>query len=193
MTLTVEQYQDAGWGLPEAKRMAGKFIPKLNKTAPINFKWTDEKIALLKKLHANGLSGSQKAIQLGTSRNSVISKCNRIGLTGEKQVSKARKPKVAKPRVSKPKNDPRPVLHIVEPIIEHNDTPTDHAKATVKLGDSDCKWPIGDPSDTDFIHCGCRQQAGSVYCQDHHKRAYTPQTRNRKAKAGGVFFNGRQV
>src|ERR1700730_9170410 len=45
--------------------------------------WTDERVELLKKLWADGLSASQIAAELGgISRNSVIGKVHRIGLSG---------------------------------------------------------------------------------------------------------------
>ena len=44
--------------------------------------WTDERVELLKKLWADGLSASQIAAELGgITRNAVIGKVHRIGLT----------------------------------------------------------------------------------------------------------------
>ena len=45
--------------------------------------WTDERVALLKKLWLEGLSASQIAKQLGgVTRNAVIGKVHRLGLSG---------------------------------------------------------------------------------------------------------------
>src|SRR5436189_310715 len=45
--------------------------------------WTDERVELLKKLWADGLSASQIAAQLGgVSRNAVIGKVHRLNLPG---------------------------------------------------------------------------------------------------------------
>jgi GcrA cell cycle regulator/Zeta toxin len=45
--------------------------------------WTDERLELLKKLWADGLSADRIAVELGgVSRNSVIGKIHRLGLTG---------------------------------------------------------------------------------------------------------------
>ncbi len=45
--------------------------------------WTDERIELLKKLWADGLSGNQIAAELGgITRNAVIGKAHRLGLPG---------------------------------------------------------------------------------------------------------------
>src|SRR5476649_1611887 len=45
--------------------------------------WTDERVALLTKLWADGLSASQIAAELGgITRNAVIGKVHRLGLSG---------------------------------------------------------------------------------------------------------------
>src|SRR5947207_1913245 len=45
--------------------------------------WTDERVELLKKLWADGLSASQIAAELGgVTRNAVIGKVHRLGLSG---------------------------------------------------------------------------------------------------------------
>lgn len=59
--------------------------------------WTDERVELLRKLWADGLSASQIAAQMGgVSRNAVIGKVHRLKLSGRgKQTS-------SQPRVKKP-------------------------------------------------------------------------------------------
>ena len=45
--------------------------------------WTEERVELLKKLWADGLSASQIAAELGgITRNAVIGKVHRLGLSG---------------------------------------------------------------------------------------------------------------
>ena len=45
--------------------------------------WTDDRVELLKKLWADGLSASQIAAELGgITRNAVIGKVHRLGLSG---------------------------------------------------------------------------------------------------------------
>ena len=45
--------------------------------------WTDERVETLKKLWADGLSASQIAAELGgITRNAVIGKVHRLGLSG---------------------------------------------------------------------------------------------------------------
>src|ERR1044071_4151639 len=48
--------------------------------------WTDERVELLKKLWQDGLSASQIAAELGgVTRNAVIGKVHRLGLSGRGQ------------------------------------------------------------------------------------------------------------
>ena len=53
--------------------------------------WTDERVELLKKLWADGLSASQIATKLGeVTRNAVIGKVHRLGLAGRATTSRVR-------------------------------------------------------------------------------------------------------
>ena len=59
--------------------------------------WTDERVELLKKLWADGLSASQIAAELGgITRNAVIGKVHRLGLSG-----RAKSPSSSAPRPRK--------------------------------------------------------------------------------------------
>src|SRR5690348_1076323 len=62
--------------------------------------WTDERVELLKKLWTDGLSASQIAAELGgITRNAVIGKVHRLGLSG-----RAKSPTSAAPRPRKPRS-----------------------------------------------------------------------------------------
>src|SRR5437762_6826798 len=61
--------------------------------------WTDERVELLKKLWADGLSASQIAAELGgITRNAVIGKVHRLGLSGRAKSSSSASPRPRKPR-----------------------------------------------------------------------------------------------
>ena len=66
--------------------------------------WTDERVELLKKLWAEGLSASQIAAELGgVTRNAVIGKVHRLGLAGRAKSTRSSTPRPrAKPRAPKP-------------------------------------------------------------------------------------------
>ena len=68
--------------------------------------WTDERVELLKKLWLEGLSASQIAKQLGgVTRNAVIGKVHRLGLSGRATPSQPSRPTFKTPR------PPRPISH----------------------------------------------------------------------------------
>lgn len=69
--------------------------------------WTDERVEMLKKLWADGLSASQIAAQLGgVSRNAVIGKVHRLKLSGRAKTVSSGAPKAKRssaPRPSTPR------------------------------------------------------------------------------------------
>ena len=63
--------------------------------------WTDERVELLKKLWADGLSASQIAAELGgITRNAVIGKVHRLGLSGRAKSPSSTSPRPRKARSS---------------------------------------------------------------------------------------------
>ncbi|MDE2356979.1 MAG: GcrA cell cycle regulator, partial [Alphaproteobacteria bacterium] len=59
-----------------------------------------------------------------------------------------------------------------------------HGAATVlTLGRHMCKWPIGDPSSTEFTFCGRRAADERPYCVEHARLAYQPQQTKKKSSA----------
>ena len=72
--------------------------------------WTDERVELLKKMWGEGQSASQIAKELGgVTRNAVIGKVHRLGLSNRATSGSATKaaPKEAKNAASKPKAAPK--------------------------------------------------------------------------------------
>src|SRR5258708_24800173 len=68
-----------------------------------NMGWTDERVELLKKLWQDGLSASQIAKQLGgVTRNAVIGKVHRLGLSGRATPSKPARTTFKAPRPARP-------------------------------------------------------------------------------------------
>lgn len=65
--------------------------------------WTDERVSLLQKLWSEGLSASQIATQLGgVSRNAVIGKIHRLGLSGRAKTAGQPRPRKQRPATTKP-------------------------------------------------------------------------------------------
>ena len=116
--------------------------------------WTDERVEQLKQLWSDGLSASQIARQLGgVTRNAVIGKVHRLGLAGRATPARTERPRIqVARRPTRPR--PAPVIHV--PIVEKDPIVDDQGRKTTVLTINDrmCKWPIGDPSKSDFHFCG---------------------------------------
>src|SRR5262245_35835764 len=79
-----------------------------------NMSWTDERVEALKKLWAEGLSASQIAKQLsGVTRNAVIGKVHRLGLSGRATPSR---PPSRIVRAARPRAAFRPTLRLTTHI-----------------------------------------------------------------------------
>ena len=173
--------------------------------------WTEDRVEVLKKLWAEGHSASQIAKQLGgVTRNAVIGKVHRLGLSGRATPSRPVKRPVRlarpKPRLtpSTGRAQAKAVPPSGEPIV---DTPPSRAPgmtsiekaATIAMPpqpladgeaatiltirDNMCKWPIGDPADPNFAFCGRKRNSGP-YCAEHAKIAFQPsRKRERKSDA----------
>ena len=139
--------------------------------------WTNEKIELLKKLWDEGLTASRIAHEIGDmTRNAVIGKAHRLGLSGRMQ-SKSKNSSIS--IVRKKKNSPynKKIIEISTQVDEPmNPTPFSEIK------DGLCRWPIGEPENSDFKFCGRSTNEGFVYCQTHHKVAYQPLTAVRERR-----------
>jgi GcrA cell cycle regulator len=152
--------------------------------------WTDERVTLLRKLWAEGLSASQIAKQLGgVTRNAVIGKVHRLGLAGRATPSRpAKRPvRTARPRVMGPSvprlRMPSTMPTVVIPDLEPLKLEDGKAANVLTLNESMCKFPIGDPTDPDFAFCG-RGSSGGPYCSDHARLAYQPSQARKKRAAG---------
>jgi len=159
--------------------------------------WTDDRVELLKKLWSDGLSASQIAAELGgISRNSVIGKVHRLGLSG-----RAKSPSSSVPRQRKPRphshmirisrggvrgNNALAPLHAFEaeaepePELIDNVIPIAQRCTILELNDAKCHWPIGDPSAADFFFCGGKTIEGLPYCGHHSRVAYQPASERRR-------------
>jgi GcrA cell cycle regulator len=159
--------------------------------------WTDERVELLKKLWSDGLSASQIAGELGgITRNAVIGKVHRLGLSGRAKAPSSATPRQRKPRTAAAQfNRPaaRPATRgntalatqtmayaetlveiEAEPELIDNIIPIGQRCSILQLSDATCHWPIGDPSAADFFFCGGKTVTGQPYCAYHCRVAYQP-------------------
>ncbi len=174
--------------------------------------WTEERIALLTKLWTDGHTASQIALALGeaTTRNAVIGKAHRLGLSGRPAPVRAPRPATSRP--SRPKslmggnpsrgNGPRAgrpagqapdirtrqalarVMEQPRPAPRIIDVPLGPGVSLLKVTDKMCKWPIGHPGDENFRFCGNAAHESSPYCEGHAQMAYQPMPSKRDRRAG---------
>jgi GcrA cell cycle regulator len=155
--------------------------------------WTDERVELLKKLWADGLSASQIAAELGgITRNAVIGKVHRLGLSGRAKspssaASRPRKPRssghiMRVPRASMRGNTALAYDYETEPEPELIEIPVEQRKTLLQLNEKTCHWPVGDPGSSEFFFCGGDTVNDLPYCSYHCRVAYQPLTDRRRDK-----------
>jgi len=157
--------------------------------------WTDERVELLRKLWADGLSASQIAAELGgITRNAVIGKVHRLQLSGRAKPSSS-VPRIRKPRASNGVMRPRMRFsgnNALAPDYERDAAPDLDPLANVvpigprvsitELNENPCRWPVGDPGADDFGYCGAKPKTGVVYCPYHARVAYQPLADRRRER-----------
>lgn len=163
--------------------------------------WTDERVELLRKLWLEGLSASQiaNALSNGITRNAVIGKVHRLGLSGRIKASAPATPRQRTKPLRTPAQRPsapamrgntalaikslpmeslrlQPAEEVVIPISER--------VTIMELKEAMCRWPLGDPTSTEFRFCGTRKPMEAIgpYCAYHSRIAYQPIQERRREK-----------
>lgn len=151
--------------------------------------WKDEDVEKLKELWERGLSGSLIGNELGKTRNAVIGKANRLGLTSRalpcghggtpKGVRsgplsiKIDKPNIAmvvrrNPKVTPPKFfTERDLLSRKPPI------------SIMELTSTTCHAPVGRGPDGLVTYCGDMTFSGKPFCEGHCAIFYNYEARRR--------------
>jgi GcrA cell cycle regulator len=149
--------------------------------------WSDERIAVLKKLYAEGWSATEIAVRLGgCTRNAVIGKITRMGLSRDVHLSpqatrgviRKRKPLAAPgtdARLVRPSEGPAPWRvrqAATEPVPppRNDDIPT---KTLMELEPGDCRWRVdkafhGQP----YGFCAKEALPGLSVCAQHAPRQF---------------------
>ena len=174
--------------------------------------WTDDRVATLTKLWADGLSASQIAKQLGgVTRNAVIGKVHRLGLSGRAKpssparkaaarktaassASRARAASKSKPKSVRAPSVPRAPRVVVKapvppppPPLEAKPMSNGEFATIMTITEHMCKWPIGDPGADNFRFCGRKTDPEEPYCLAHSRVAYRP-SRRRGASSNTKAF-----
>jgi GcrA cell cycle regulator len=159
--------------------------------------WTDDRVEQLKKLWEAGHSASQIAAELGNvTRNAVIGKVHRLGLSGRAKAATSAAPRQRKVRTTQHIiRAARPVArgntalaHVFEvefdieadAVARDNVVPMSQRLTLLELNDSTCRWPLGDPGATDFAFCGGKTLPSLPYCSYHCRVAYQPVNERRR-------------
>ena len=174
--------------------------------------WTDDRVATLTKLWAEGLSASQIAKQLGgVTRNAVIGKVHRLGLSGRAKpssparkaaarkraassASRARTASKSKPKAVRAPSVPRAPRVVAKapvppppPPLEAKPMSNGEFATIMTITEHMCKWPIGDPGADNFRFCGRKTDPEEPYCLAHSRVAYQP-SRRRGASSNTKAF-----
>jgi GcrA cell cycle regulator len=149
--------------------------------------WTEETIAHLRALWAEGHSTAEIGRRMSVSKNAVVGKAHRLQLTA--RPSPIRRGTGAPARRSAPRQ-PAPVLPAPEPppapLAEHPQPaaalravmpPPRNAARTMP-----CCWPIGEPGSPSFRFCDEPAMSGKPYCEAHAQLAYV-KVRDRREDA----------
>lgn len=160
-----------------------------------NEPWTENEVQQLLTLYEAGLSCSKIAAHIGTgkTRNAVIGKLHRLGLTNSKPTAigepkeRPRPPRPVRTSPSMPRVPQR--LRLVKPEVEIVPLipPVPARKAgepitVVTLEPGMCKFPIGDPQHKDFHFCGTAQRDGAPYCPFHCEVAFNDSQTNQRLR-----------
>ena len=146
--------------------------------------WTHERIEHLKKLWESGHTASNIATELGgITRNAVIGKAHRLGLSGRMKS----KSKVSSVSIVRRKKMP---VNRNSKIIELTTSASEPMNPISFAGIKDglCRWPLGEPENLDFKFCGRSSDSGVVYCDEHHSLAYQPLSQTRQKRTNRKRF-----
>lgn len=162
--------------------------------------WTDDRVALLKKLWGEGKTAAEIASELGgVTRNAVIGKAHRMKLSNRvspiqqnKKIKKAAEAASAAPtKAPAAANTSVPPAPAAEkPVVKRGRKKQEAPVVNkgkrldlIELSGSMCRWPMGDPRDDNFGFCGCSAVPGLPYCAEHAAVAYQTSSRSRTLKA----------
>ncbi|MGD1887641.1 MAG: GcrA family cell cycle regulator [Cohaesibacteraceae bacterium] len=173
--------------------------------------WTEERVEVLKTMWLAGSSASQIAATLGdVTRNAVIGKVHRLGLSGRGKPTSTAAPRARKPRApssgaSRPRRSTTTrsggqplsigataLKPSEELVAEAEIVPVARGRVDLvlvgespklsiqDLKENTCRWPVGDPLSDDFHFCGRATHDDHPYCEYHCNVAF--QTPNERRR-----------
>ena len=155
--------------------------------------WTEARVIELVQMWADGISSSRISKMMSqkydhtVTRNAVIGRLSRMGLTSktrqeEKKFRRRQKAKATvRSREKKIREEMRsphrmaswPVKREAHPPLNYEEVfrevivPEVDRVTIADLEDHQCRWPVGDPRESDFHFCGARRMPNASYCVYH--------------------------
>lgn len=167
--------------------------------------WTDERVETMRTLWLGGMSASGIASELGAgiTRNAVIGKVHRLGISGDRprgrpSLADLRAAEARRRAAARAKNEARrarraeerarreaaaqavaaPPVKPPEPAAPAPVVASTERVTLLGLTASMCRWPLGDPRSEDFRFCGAaiadRTAYAPSYCAGHGRMAVAP-------------------
>lgn len=154
--------------------------------------WSEDLIARLRALWAEGHSTTEIGRRLGVSKNAVVGKAHRLPLPprpspihhGPGAPSNAAAPRRTRgPTLpALPARSCRQTVPVKQGRVlrcrweqhtnEHRPASPVTAAMPPKLGNTPCCWPLGEPGRPGFRLCDARAVQGKPYCPEHDELAY---------------------
>jgi GcrA cell cycle regulator len=144
----------------------------------MSFEWTPEAIEVASEMYALGhYSAADIGKMIGTTRNAVIGKLNRLKSEGEPGAVMPAKP--AKPQLleAEPRERPAPKPPVSKPPAPEPPkklfAPREAVrpvfgpflfKTIIELGPNECRYPKQEPSRGQHLFCAAPTGSGEVYC-----------------------------
>ncbi len=166
--------------------------------------WNDEAILRLRTLWGEGHSTAEIGRRLGVSKNAVVGKAHRLGLSA--RPSPIRREASGRPRPQAPRRvvgptlpplpaalhdpappalaaPPPPVVHRPEAVAQPATPAGPRAIPAARSGRLQaCCWPLGEPGSKSFRFCDAESLGGKPYCAEHAQLAYV-RVRDRREEA----------
>lgn len=155
--------------------------------------WTEQMVEDLRTMWKQGMTTAEIGKKLNVTKNSIVGKVHRLGLSGrpspikkkdedaaesKAETSAAVQPAAeSKPAASSAKSTGKAEKFVAEnrpsaPSAAKNDAAKKGMVSLVDLDNHTCRWPLGDPKDENFHFCGRKVKIGQTYCEEHANIAY---------------------
>lgn len=162
--------------------------------------WTEEKIAQLHKLYAEGCSAGVIGERMNLTRNTIMGKINRLGLNvlyprrpnvpPRFSINQAYSPeeRAAREHARRQAVEERRRRQNAVSLAHYHANPRSSKPTPVEppvlacdpcslleLNEVRCKWPMGEVFEPGFRFCGAHKpDNGKPYCLSHHRIAHDP-------------------